>query len=185
MSNEKNKKETSNVNYKGEVRVSVKRGSKTVSTTILKNNGTQPLFLFLANCVNGKYNLAESYRPQYLQLFKTEGEVIFGQSTTWTACTDLVSASDAAEPESEDETSAFSVLNFTVPFSIISDRASVNLLVLKSDFNVNEKDIKSVSAYIQVTPEKLIPPRLVNSEKYNLFVEWKLKFDNLSNENNA
>jgi len=62
--------------YKGDLNIQIKKGNKIIKTKKIKNSGRYPLFQFFVECLNGNYEFANSYRPQFLQIFNTKIEAI-------------------------------------------------------------------------------------------------------------
>lgn len=177
------------VGYKGKVEIEIRDGDRLVSRKVIKNRGKWPLFLFFANCLGGKYKDAETQRPTHVQLFNvsdTDEEELFAIGTTWSKRTYPVKSQTSpkvdyeAEGSAETPESAWGILKFTVPFTLITDKQDINLMVLKSKSTIAMSD-KDVCAYIIITDEGgLIPAELYDSEKYTLFINWTLSMQDQS-----
>lgn len=178
-----------NVGYKGKVEIQIKDGDRVVSSKVIKNKGKWPLFLFFAKVLNGKYKEAETQRPTYIQLYNvsnTDENQLFSVGTTWEKRTypirvstdpkvDYITESSATAVES-----AWGILKFTIPFTLITKKENINLMALKSKSTMSMSD-KDVCAYIIINDVGgLIPQELIGSEKYTLFISWTLSIQDQS-----
>ncbi len=176
---------TDYLQYRGKVDISILDGKKVISHKTLSNSGKWPLFLFLAQCLTGKYPMAETNRPKYIQLFKVNAEEdkLFDTETEWEAKSQPVlvstsptlyynqSSSEASGPERAEGN-----FKFIIAFSQLFDK-DINLLALKSVSNINKSN--TVCAYILLDDaSSLIPESLQHSDRYNIFIEWKLSILN-------
>lgn len=177
----------SSLNYKGEVKVDILDGKRIISSRKIKNNGKISLFIFLAQCLTGKYNMAELNRPCYVQLFSVDPDTpeadLFNLQTEWEQKTFPInmSTSPTIDYNSSDTEYAQGAFKFIIPFSQIIDKDNLNLLVLKSQKNVASEDQKEVCAYIYLNdPNRspLIPDELADDDRYNIFIEWTLSISN-------
>lgn len=181
-----NLKSNSGLSYKGKVSVKIKDGKRTVFSKKLKNNGKWPLFLFFAQCLTGKYSEAESQRPNYIQLYNvTNTTKLFDTNTTWNERSSAIKISTSpavnyinnTDEDTQQVESASGTLKFTIPFSLITDKTDINLLVLRSK-DLSKYSDKNVCAYIIVDSKDIIPEELSTKEKYILYIDWTLSIQN-------
>ena len=155
MSKKIDVKSNSAMNYKGKVEIKILEGKKVISSKTIHNKGKWPLFLFFAQCLTGKYSIAEQQRPSYIQLFNINNldESVLFSDTTWEQRTYPIKVStspgvDYTQTTTQSQVeSARGVFKFTIPFTLITDTSNVNLMTLKSPSNITMGD-KSVCAYV-------------------------------------
>lgn len=68
------KNRSTNVSYRGDVKVSTYIGKHCLSTKTYRNTGALPLFRFLANCLAGNFPAAYQSRPYKVKLLKVTAE---------------------------------------------------------------------------------------------------------------
>lgn len=58
--------------YKGDLKIQIRKGNKVIKTKNIKNSGRYPLFQFFIECLNGNYEYASKFKPEFLQIFYTQ-----------------------------------------------------------------------------------------------------------------
>ena len=188
---------TQSIGYQGTIEVSIKHGNRTIVNKKYHNNGLEPLFRFLANCLGG--NITESLRPTKLRLFiyedaeksenpTTDDTVIKPSEFTWTSdhVTKLTSISPFitynTTPFLQKEGESYTVtLHFSIPFAYITDN-KVYAMGLYPNNITNNIDASAYFLYTELTQDKQLiwkPLDLTTaSGDFTFVISWKLSISN-------
>lgn len=211
MGDIKNKKEDS-LKYTGEIKVTIKKGKKTISSNKYKNSGRWPLFYFLNECLKGDYQIAENWKPRYVNLFeagqvgaplpeiKDNGTNLNEIQSYTNTKVSLITHPWAEDPdveknESDGIGSSNIIYNFVIPFTHIDTSKKVNLICLycRNEF----KNYGNPSMFFFVNGGEGHEDSLgdilsdlrsngndISSKdnEYNLFIEWTLNISNNKKE---
>lgn len=172
-------KNVDGLKYKGEIKVTVKKGNKVLSSQKYKNAGRWPLFYFLNNALKGDYSLAENWRPKFILLFQAapEGDdipIITTEGATWDSQIQKYAnyehkSSFTPVPYSEDPVvykteslgigSGYIIYKFIIPFTHIDIKKDTNLIGIYSKEAVNSGNINygEPSMYFFI-PKGTTPP---------------------------
>lgn len=192
--------ETTTIGYTGTIITSVRYGDKTIYKSKHKNEGTRKLFDFLARCACGLYAEADPLRPQFIGLFNAgnAGETIPSDFDPIAALTDennvlynagvIYKETPIPAPVSGNTTGMNITLEFMIPFTQLDVNKDINLCALyPSAITADGSAIDEPVAYFIVRdsdhPESfgnLLPDNATSltANKYNLFVQWVMTFDN-------
>lgn len=166
--------------YKGDLKIQIRKGNKVIKTKNIKNSGRYPLFQFFIECLNGNYDYANKFKPEFLQIFYTDkinlpkddewetidnhGENTVNMSTFFNSETKkgLRTFTYYSLPELEldaavnDQIGSASITyKFLIPFSHIKKQANqvkINALALYSKNNVNT--LSNPSTYVFISDEE-------------------------------
>ena len=197
----------SRIEYKGKIKVSIKKKDKVINSRNLNNSGRYPLFSFLAQCLLGNYKDAELNRPYSIVIYSIpKGTSISSIYTTISQNENLKSYANndtritygdfpvRTIPQLTINTGGIGdakvTYSFIIPFVHIDldkgKQNGINLICLYS--RGNQSDLGNPSAFFIVADDEnpslvgtLLPDdALIDSSNvsYNLVVEWELSIGN-------
>lgn len=164
------------IGYSGSVKISLLKNKRKLKTTKYRNNGGPSLFRFLAYTTAGLYGIADGLRPRYVCLVRADsdnfmlaGNIEYKSSKVLYKSTPIYNVGTGNVAET---TVTF---EFLIPYTqIIRGSSDPNFIVLYSNNQIDDK--KECCAYVP------FDATILNNmnEDYNLFVEWTLKFTNVT-----
>lgn len=193
---------TNNINYHGDVTISVKTSlGKVISTQTYKNAGTKNLFKFLCYCIAGNYEIIDGERPFKLCLFYNTSTSPDDLSTgiMWPLMPIYLSANKVADVSPVLDTNDANeiknyevILHFLIPYSYISVPAAnpqateIRQICLYSktatQATSKRNNYKDYSASFLLTKNKGtnwdgIALSNMGNNSYNLIIDWKMTFN--------
>ena len=163
----KKEKNGSSVSYNGYVTVTMKSGRKRIKSRS-HNEGTDRLFLFLANCARRNYDSTKS--PWYIRLFHGAPSAENQKTTTAINC-----VSTAAGIIGEEGDGAYAELTFTIPGSSLTSSASSSADTI-AIYDFDNKDISKIGNYL--AKARLATPIETVDVGTNVVAVWRMEFRN-------
>lgn len=186
------KTNSSMIGYKGDVKITIRKGDVGIYSKTYHNAGRIPMFKFIAWCLCGEYASAQGLRPKFVQLFNrtsvTTGTPV-SSDVTWDNdmqyMSNKVIYNGTPLPETdEDNNKASASFSFTVPFSQVTS-GRINVFALFSQENYGSTS--NPSAYFLLTKmedgeevwDELLPNiNIDNSNDYNIYIQWVITISN-------
>ena len=188
--------------YQGQVTMSVKKNGKIISSHTYKNNGGKALWLFLCNCLAGKYTEAANFYPAKVRVyFNNKPAAEFNANDILAGCTVLstiVSANTkrdvlASAAGSEDYRTT---LHFTLPSSVFNQltpgQTKIRQIVLYDIGKNNSDTNSSLAANFSYCAYYLVAKKNSSdvlewddenaidlnglSGNYTILIDWQLSF---------
>lgn len=185
---EKPKATTTSIGYEGTIKMTVKKGSKTVSTKTFKNHGCPKLFEFIAKAIAGDFTT--KLMPTRIALFsRTTAETIDNPAfTNATRCSNFIyrNSSVAPTPKKEGEkVVGYDVtLSFNIPTAYITADEIAKLGLFTSDIDNDTPDLsEELCAYYLFLNEdktnwKEEDITAYRGKNYSLYIDWTLTIQN-------
>lgn len=167
-----------NIGYSGKVSIKILHGTKAVKNITIHNNGCQPLFDFLAYCLVGDYNEANS--PRYLRAFETQNTEAQSFDPEHESTLRIIPVSSITKVNSSNANSGVVRYSFLTPGSFFLPGSVIDELALYSSANIDSKT--NPSAYIILRPATEDPEHPYESISIdpdtNLVIIWELSISN-------
>jgi hypothetical protein len=153
-----------------------------LSSKTYKNNGTEPLFKFLGNCLIGSFEDAKPYIPNKIRLLKNTSSGALGEKNVNPSSFWRTLAKAPAISSDADTKSAKVIYSFEIPRSEITD--DFNQVAL---YGADTDDYTDFSAYYYLTDESG-DLDLVDATEWStttiLLIDWELSLSNKNVEVN-
>ena len=165
------KNPSSTIGYKGNIKVSIARGNKIISTKEYHNNGRDPLWRFLSYCIVGDLRGIETWRPNYIIVGNNAGQI--GNFDQFIQCSLPILKTKVQLDHASNKNTA--VLHFRIPYAyIIKDITDTPInefwLVCETELTT-----KNPSAFFRLEGDAVITEI---GENYNLIIDWEMSFNN-------
>ena len=164
-----NTKNTSQIEYTGNVTIKVERNGEVVQVIDGHNSGTYRLFEFIAKCLAGLYE--SSYGPKYIQCFHSTSATPDLSSLTSLSGVIPVGTTTYETPTN---TQSIAKLTFTIPGVVFPDGVVVNYFALYNYKDYNNQANPMATYYLSTGLSGL-------DRNSNIIVVWELKIGNATN----
>lgn len=156
------------INYSGEVKISVVKDGKEISSSTIHNTGCIDLFKFLTNCLIGDFRPVST--PQYLMIH----HLASGDPTPLSLGDNLLNyyifKANQQQVNNESNNNSKARFRFLIPGSSFVSTEDGNVISLR---NANNE----LLAYLKLTGNALIKPSQISSDT-NIIIVWDLKISN-------
>lgn len=175
----------STITYQGSVKVSLKKGNKTIFSKTYHNKGGAPLFNFLCSCLAGNYQEAD--RPKNIMLYTNDGTYSADNSDINSlhshSCSTYISLNKVGFTADKNGV----VLHFTVPCAFVNSDKIYQIGLFS--FANSQRDSIKYSACWNFISDDSVPtwnPLDISSANgdYNIFVEWTMALNDKSTQSN-
>lgn len=160
--------------YRGEVRIELVKNNKTVKTIKVHNEGKEPLFRFLAECLIGQLN--DDRIPMFIRLFNasdlSEPNTYFLNETTLTSISRNKAALDTTSTGGTANEQASVVNTFIIPAAVVQENSTSNIIAIYDRLHSGERT--SPSAFIKLEGDNVITANGMD----NIKVVWKMTIGN-------
>ena len=176
----KKKKNNNSIGYSGKVTVKLEKNGKILRMSKGHNNGREPLFTFIANCLANNYVVGLA--PRYIRVLHTDeldSEGIVDDATVNLIQVEIVVDSlpytSVSTISDVGNNTATAQLTFTLPGNLFTDKIP-NLLAL---YSVNSQDVdKPLATYSKKEANWELVEGPIDSD-VNVIVIWELSVGNV------